>query len=296
MSLIEWDALAAGALAGIAALVVVIAWAARCARQNEERARIWQEYETDRREWDEDFREWVRNGTSEDLERLLWKWRGRMPSVCTLRRALREAPDKACLVPGKTVVVETVDLRSEPIPEGKVFKGDRNDRPTTPPPPPPQGQGGVMEAAQTLDALSRRGTPALLHWLEKHREQVSGVLHQPVSDALAGVAPQKFRIDQWVRSKASNLLYRITVLADDGDVLGTGHGGIAWFSPEHIEEAFPHKGEVWQWVKPTCECHSHVIATWPYRWDYFAGEPSRDAVRCGCLIPVNFGRGEERPS
>ncbi len=119
-----------------------------------------------------------------------------------------------------------------------------------------------------------------------------------VSGSLEKYGVVGFRIGQWVRLK----LYhdRLAQISDfrEGDV-GCSYwkdgDPTIYMSPKTIEAAYP-KTDEW-WIKLVC-VKTHLPSGMAFvqgKRQWASDDPqAAEAVRCGCLMPVNFGEGEQK--
>lgn len=113
----------------------------------------------------------------------------------------------------------------------------------------------------------------------------------PIADKTTGVvAPTvTYKPGQWVRTEGDELVKLVEWGSFGGD--GWKVTGGRWFTTSQLRPALPRKGEWWE--KKPCNTHQHVNPG-EYKWKWTPpADAGFDEVECGCLIPVNFGRGPE---
>jgi len=109
----------------------------------------------------------------------------------------------------------------------------------------------------------------------------------------------KFKARQWVRHKPTGELGYLSTWSSSGYHWWTTIGGGAFTSlEEEWEESFPRKGEFWNYLK--CKDHPKLRNIPRLEWKFDSHEaPShviksiKELLRCECLVPENFGKGEE---
>jgi hypothetical protein len=135
------------------------------------------------------------------------------------------------------------------------------------------------------------------------------------------IRPEKFRRGQWLRRKLDGALVGYTHPSNPDhffamSVYGAHYPHFVFGHNDDFEPALPREGEWWQ--KMPCP-KVHPLAkdiawgTSPVKWCYTVGDytiqrcgtskPDRDmmfagereACECGCLVPINFGRGPTAP-
>lgn len=131
---------------------------------------------------------------------------------------------------------------------------------------------------------------------QPHRSACPGLKARMVKGAANVEKPKdglKFKVGSWVRR--AGVLTQVIELGMHAKRLyrvHTGPDGIPdpWVSEEELKWAIPHDREVWEQSK----CGAHSVAR--YTGDRFNNDPEAtkatlERVKCGCLKPVNFGRG-----
>ena len=114
--------------------------------------------------------------------------------------------------------------------------------------------------------------------------------------------PPRFKPGQWVRYKSGVLLHLIGPSkhecsggwrwdAEGAASPNSDNPAERWLLALHeCEPAVPREGEVWEYAP--CQTHEREVAV-RRSWSWsFASQPFMlEYVACGCLVPVNFGKG-----
>lgn len=108
----------------------------------------------------------------------------------------------------------------------------------------------------------------------------------------------RFKLDQWVRSKRDSSLYKIITLLKVEPANGIGFycqgvdGVVRCFCESEIKPAYPVAGEWWH----SLDCRTHgrgMKRPYKYYGNPVCSSVEEETILCGCLVPVNFGRGDE---
>jgi hypothetical protein len=101
-----------------------------------------------------------------------------------------------------------------------------------------------------------------------------------------------FRVGQWVRHKGTGELAQLVSEGGAGWWSYLGRWGEGGCPETAIDPVLPRIGELW--VKDWCRNdHGGNWVTLAYKWGTTGPSPAEEwAAACGCLHPVNFGRGE----
>src|SRR5262245_2596558 len=103
-----------------------------------------------------------------------------------------------------------------------------------------------------------------------------------------------FKPGQWVRHKPSGELRKL--LGEGYGFWNTNHPIYAndQLLTREIEPALPRYGEAW--MRNFCPIHGHAsddVRKFKAPCDWRPDCDRASEIPCGCLVPVNFGRGEE---
>lgn len=110
----------------------------------------------------------------------------------------------------------------------------------------------------------------------------------------------RFKVGQWVRyGGATGTLCYITTMHTDGSCSSQGSSDAAFSAlGRDLEYALPAHGEVWRWTKRSCpeRAVEHPVHWGAFRITEAFYQTTFEAtvgyeVACGCLEPVNFGKG-----
>lgn len=214
--------------------------------------------------WREELREWTNyDGSSEGLQELLDRWDG--------------------------------------IPHGKPTEPWGAGQ--TPCPPLPIGGGGtgaippIEELKESVDKYARE------HSVDgKFSFEHAVMTARPIYPAV----PRPFKVGQWVRRSSKKAyalkdgihLWKIVKLQLNFVQVMTNCGELG-VSYDDIEPAVPRNGEWWRWIRRDCPeravYHRDPSSFEVRSTSFLLFHPATIGyeVACGCLVPANFGRGEE---